>query len=138
MTDLSLICRSPYPRRVYVPCLYVLNKIDAISIQELDLLYKIPTSCPISSTQWLNIDELIEMSWTMLDLVRVYTKPRGKMPDYSAPVVLKRSRCTVEDFCNAIHKEIAKNFKSALVFGTSVKHSRGQKVGLDHVLEDEE
>lgn len=40
--------------------------------------------------------------------------------------------------CNAIHKEIAKNFKSALVFGTSVKHSRGQKVGLDHVLEDEE
>ena len=60
------------------------------------------------------------------------------MPDYSTPVVLKRSRCTVEDFCNAIHKEIAKNFKSALVFGTSVKHSRGQKVGLDHVLEDEE
>ncbi|KAL7412984.1 P-loop containing nucleoside triphosphate hydrolase protein [Mrakia frigida] len=124
--------------RVYVPALYVLNKIDAISIEELDLLYKIPMSCPISSTQWLNIDELIEMAWDALDLVRVYTKPRGKMPDYSTPVVLKRSKCTVEDFCNAIHKEIAKNFKSALVFGTSVKHSRGQKVGLDHVLEDED
>lgn len=48
-------------RRVYVPALYVLNKIDAISIEELDLLYKIPMSCPISSTQWLNIDELIEV-----------------------------------------------------------------------------
>jgi hypothetical protein len=28
-------------------------------------------------------------------------------------------------------EEIAKNFKSALVVGTSAKHSRGQKVGLD-------
>lgn len=35
--------------RMYVPCLFVLNKIDAISIEELDLLYKIPNSVPISS-----------------------------------------------------------------------------------------
>merc|ERR1712093_848964 len=33
--------------RVYLPCLYVLNKIDAISIEELDLLYRIPNSVPI-------------------------------------------------------------------------------------------
>lgn len=26
---------------VYVPAIYVLNKIDAISIEELDLLYKV-------------------------------------------------------------------------------------------------
>jgi ribosome-interacting GTPase 1 len=63
--------------RVYVPALYILNKarahtcvlsrrvlkpraqIDAISIEELDLLYKIPMSVPISSTNWWNIDELI-------------------------------------------------------------------------------
>lgn len=30
--------------------------------------------------------------------MRVYTKPKGKMPDYSAPVVLRSSKCTVEDF----------------------------------------
>lgn len=40
-------------------------------------------------------------------------------------------------FCG-FTEEIAKNFKSALVHGTSAKHSRGQKVGLEHVLEDEE
>jgi len=28
----------------------------------------------------------------------VYTKPKGKMPDYSAPVVLRANKCTVEDF----------------------------------------
>ena len=43
-----------------------------------------------------------------------YTKPRGKAPDYSSPVVLRRNRSTVEDFCNAIHKEIAKQFKNGM------------------------
>jgi hypothetical protein len=113
--------------RVYVPAIYVrtvpfmaliclmpvkvLNKIDAISIEELDLIYKIPHSVPISSNEWLNVDELIEKMWEALDLVRVYTKPRGLAPDYSAPVVLRRGKCTVDDFCSAIHKEIAKQMK---------------------------
>lgn len=45
--------------------------------------------------------------WEKLDLVRIYTKPKGKQPDYSSPVVLRHSRCSVEDFCNNIHKDIA-------------------------------
>jgi hypothetical protein len=36
--------------------------------------------------------------WEKLNLVRVYTKPKGKLPDYSAPVVLRSNKCTVEDF----------------------------------------
>jgi len=124
--------------RVYIPAVYVLNKIDAISIEELDLLYKIPNSVPISSREWMNIDELIETMWEALDLVRVYTKPRGQAPDYNQPVVLRRGRSSIEDFCNSIHKEIAKQLKYAIVWGASAKHSRGQKVGLDHVLEDED
>lgn len=28
--------------RVYIPCIYVLNKIDQISIEELDIIYKVP------------------------------------------------------------------------------------------------
>ncbi|KAI6047284.1 P-loop containing nucleoside triphosphate hydrolase protein [Pisolithus marmoratus] len=120
--------------RVYIPAIY----IDAISIEELDLLYKIPHSVPISSKEWLNVDELIEKMWEALQLVRVYTKPRGQSPDYSAPVVLRHGKCTIDDFCNAIHKEIAKQLKYAVVWGSSAKHARGQKVGLDHVLEDED
>ncbi|TNY19978.1 P-loop containing nucleoside triphosphate hydrolase protein [Rhodotorula diobovata] len=125
--------------RVYIPCLYILNKIDAISIEELDLLYRIPNSVPISAKDWLNIDELIEVMWEKLSLRRIYTLPRGaKSPDYTAPVVLRSSSCTVRDFCNSIHREIAQQVKYAIVWGTSVKHSRGQKVGLDHVLDDED
>ena len=87
------------------------SQIDAISIEELDLLYKIPMSVPVSSKDWLNIDELISTMWDTLDLVRVYTKPRGLAPDYSQPVVLRRGKCSVEDFCNHIHKDIAKQMK---------------------------
>ena len=68
---------------------------------------------------------------------RVYTKPKGKLPDFDDPVVLQRSKCTVEGFCNRIHKMIMKNFKFALVWGVSSKH-RPQRVGKDHVLQDED
>ena len=40
-----------------------------------------------------------------------YTKPKGQLPDYLAPVVLQVSRATVEDLCNSIHKSIMKEFK---------------------------
>ena len=84
--------------RSYIPIIYALNKIDAISIEELDLLYRIPNACPISSEHGWNIDELLEQMWSKLMLKRVYTKPKGKLPDYTAPVVLRQSACTVEDF----------------------------------------
>jgi ribosome-interacting GTPase 1 len=77
----------------------------------LFLRYKIPNSVPISSKEWMNIDELISKMWETLNLVRAYTKPRGLPPDYSQPVVLRRGKCSVEDLCNAIHKEIAKQMK---------------------------
>jgi ribosome-interacting GTPase 1 len=84
--------------RSYIPVIYALNKIDAISIEELDLIYRIPNACPISSEHGWNIDELLEQMWEKLNLCRVYTKPKGRMPDYSAPVVLRATACTVEDF----------------------------------------
>lgn len=75
--------------------------------------------------------------WAYLDLVRIYTKPKGQLPDYSSPVVMKREGCSVEDFCNSIHKGILKEFKNALVWGSSVKHNP-QKTGKEHILEDED
>ena len=97
--------------RLYIPCIYVLNKIDQISVQELDILTRVPHCVPISSHHEWNIDELLDKAWEYLDLVRIYTKPRGQLPDYESPVVLKRGLHSVEDFCNAIHKSLAKDFK---------------------------
>ncbi|SCV74002.1 BQ2448_6434 [Microbotryum intermedium] len=120
--------------RVYIPVVYVLNKIDAISIEELDLLYKIPNSVPISARE----SEFPTM-WEKLDLVRIYTKPKGKQPDYSSPVVLKRARCSVEGrysddgsiriSATRSTRIFSKQLKYAMVYGSSVKHSRGQRCG---------
>ncbi|KAJ2226670.1 GTP-binding protein rbg1 [Coemansia sp. RSA 1722] len=123
--------------RVYIPAVYVLNKIDQISIEELDLIYKIPHAVPISAHHEWNFDELLEKMWEYLNLVRIYTKPKGLLPDYSAPVVLKKDKSSVADFCNAIHRGILKEFSHALVWGSSVKHNP-QKVGREHILVDED
>ena len=124
--------------RIYMPCIYVLNKIDQISIEELDMIYRIPDCVPISAKEGWNYDELLDTMWQRLDLVRVYTKPRGMQPDYSDPVVLKNGECGIEDFCNSIHKNIIKQgFKHAYVWGASVRHSP-QKVGISHTLADED
>jgi small GTP-binding protein len=96
--------------RSYIPVIYALNKIDAISIEELDLLYRIPNACPISSEHGWNVDELMEQMWEKLKLVRVYTKPKGKLPDYTSPVVLRSTRCTVEDFVSSLPHDFSLPF----------------------------
>jgi len=123
--------------RLYVPCIYVLNKIDQITVPELDILDRIPHYVPVSAHLEWNLDELVEQIWKDLDLIRIYTKPQGQIPDYSAPIVLRSSHCTVEDLCMRIHKHIIDNFKYAVVWGTSVKHNP-QRCGKDHKLADED
>jgi len=63
--------------RVYTPCIYVLNKIDMITIEELELLSRVPHYVPISAKDDWNLDELMEKIWEYLDLIRIYTKPKG-------------------------------------------------------------
>lgn len=45
--------------RHYVPALYILNKIDTISIEELDLLARVPHYVPISAKDEWNFDDLM-------------------------------------------------------------------------------
>jgi len=123
--------------RIYIPCIYVLNKIDSITIEELDLLSRVPHYVPICARKEWNFDDLLEKIWNYLDMYRVYTKPRGQIPDYDAPVVVPRDHNTVEDFCLRIHKSLVAQFKYALVWGNSVKHNP-QRVGKEHKLSDED
>lgn len=90
--------------RIYIPCIYAVNKVDQITLEELNVLDKLPHYCPVCAYLEWNLDGLIEMCWDYLGLLRIYTKPKGKLPDYNDPVVLPKDRNTVEDFCNRIHK----------------------------------
>lgn len=123
--------------RIYVPCIYVLNKIDSISIQELDLLDKVPHYVPVSAKDEWNFDELMTKIWDYLDLIRIYTKPKGQIPDYEAPVILSRNKCSIIDFCGKLHKSLISDFGYAKIWGMSAKHNP-QKVGKEHMLQDED
>ncbi|CAA2993208.1 Developmentally-regulated G-protein 3 [Olea europaea subsp. europaea] len=90
----------------------------------------------IAQSEW-NLDGLLEKIWEYLNLTRIYTKPKGMNPDYNDPVILSSKKRTVEEFCNHIHKDMVKQFKYALVWGSSVKH-KPQRVGKEHELEDED
>ncbi|XP_061182292.1 GATOR1 complex protein NPRL3-like [Saccostrea echinata] len=118
--------------RVYMPCLYVYNKIDQISIEEVDRLARESSSVVVSCNMRLNLDYLVEMIWEYLALVRVYTKKRGERPDFDGGLILRKG-CTAEHVCHAIHRTMVDTFKYGLVWGTSVKYSP-QRIGLQHLM----
>ena len=84
--------------RVYVPCIYVMNKIDAITVEELDLIDKVEHYCPISGNLKWNLPGLLDKMWDYCDMIRVYTKPKGQDPDWEDPVILPRKKRSVESF----------------------------------------
>ncbi|VDD77204.1 unnamed protein product [Mesocestoides corti] len=118
--------------RVYLKCLYVYNKIDQISLEEVDALAREPHSVVISCNLNLNLDYLLRTLWEYLDLIQIYTKKQGKKPDLDEGIIL-RNGATVEHVCHCIHRTLANNFKYALVWGTSVKFSP-QRVGLSNTV----
>ena len=63
--------------RKYIPCLYALNKIDDITLEELEVLDRIPHYVPVSAHLEWNLDDLVDKIWEYLDLIRIYTKPKG-------------------------------------------------------------
>ena len=91
---------------------------------------------PISTELKKNIDLLKEKIWEELGLIRVFTKnPRKKDPDFP-PITLKRGS-NIRDLVEKIHEDFLKRFNYAKVYGKSVKFP-GQRVGLDHKLEDKD
>ncbi|KAH8739057.1 DRG like OBG family GTpase fused to an RNA binding domain TGS domain [Cryptosporidium ryanae] len=125
--------------RRYLPCIYIYNKIDSLSISEIDELARQQNSVVVSSQMRWNLDTLVEQIWNRLGLVRLYTKKRGEYPDFLDPLILtpQRGQINVESAVKLIHKDLIKDFKHALVWGTSVKHNP-QCVGLSHILQDED
>lgn len=122
--------------RVYLPCIYAYNKIDQISIEEVDRLARQPHSVVISCNMQLNMDYLLERIWDDLSLIRVYTKKPGAPPDFEDCLILRKG-VSVEHVCHSIHRTLVSAFKYAIVWGQSTKFSP-QRVGLNHVMGDED
>ncbi|MGJ7028962.1 MULTISPECIES: OBG GTPase family GTP-binding protein [Methanothermobacter] len=123
--------------RVYIPTLKVINKIDLVDESYLEEIRKrFPNALFISADKHLNIDKLKDEIFDRLGLIRIYMKPQGEKADYDEPLIVKEGS-TVADVCQKLHRDFLRKFRHARVWGSSVKFD-GQKVGLDHVLRDED
>lgn len=122
--------------RRYIPGLFVYNKIDQLTIEEVDQLAREPYTVVVSCELELNLDYLVDRIWRSLGLLRIYTKKRGIRPDFSEPLIV-RSGATVEHVCHVLHRNLTNVFKYAMVWGCSAKH-QPQKVGLQHLIDDED
>lgn len=73
-----------------------------------------------------------EKIWSVLDLILVYTKTKGRAPQ---PMALRR-RSTVKEFAEHVHKDFVRNFRFARVERAQDGKKRIIQAGLNYVLED--
>lgn len=124
--------------RSYIPSLAVLNKIDLVNqgfVREVQS--KIGSNfIPISADADVNINALKEEIYKKLDFIRIYMHQKGKETDFKEPMIMQNGS-NVGDVCNKIHRSMIRDFKYAQIWGKSAKFG-GQKVGIDHLLVDED
>ena len=121
----------------YIPAVTVLNKIDTAGKEKIqELKNKINADIEISAKDKINIDELKEIIFKKLDIMRIYLKQIGKKPDMEQPLIIKKGS-TIKDVCLRLHKDFVSRFKFARVWGSS--KFDGQKfLRLDRELEDKD
>ena len=122
----------------YADSLTIINKIDLVDKKFLKQLRKKIKSefIEVSADSEINIDLLKDKIYDKLKFMRVYMRPKGGETDFKEPLIA-REDSTIGDICDKLHRRMRKEFRYALVWGKSVKFG-GQRVGLNHVLQDED
>ena len=122
----------------YSKSLTVLNKIDLVDKEFLEnLKTKIKSEViEVSANSDINIEMLKEKIYEKLKFIRIYMRPKGGETDFKEPLIAREGD-TVEDICNKLHRRMRREFRYGLVWGKSVKFG-GQRVGLNHILKDED
>jgi len=120
--------------------LIAVNKIDLPGAEKNIQLIKniIPAEFKpllISALNGDNLDRLKKDIFSMLEVLRVYSKMPGKKPDLNEPFVLKKGS-SLMDMAKAVHKDFSQKLKFARIW--SKNKYEGQKVNRDYVLEDED
>jgi hypothetical protein len=103
----------------------VANKEDFENSNErLEILKEFYSSrFPILSFSALTktgIEDLKNKIFEMLSVIRVYSKPPGKPPDFDKPFILKKGS-TVKDLAAEIHKDFAERLKGAKLWNIEEK-----------------
>ncbi len=119
----------------YVPAITVLNKIDRVSDEvRNEVAKKIGADLQISAQKKEHLEELKELIFESLRLIRIYLKEPGKNPDLEEPLIMETGS-TIKSVCEKLHRDFVQRFKFARVWGKSAKFP-GQKHMLHHRLID--
>ncbi len=86
-----------------------------------------------STEDMSGLEDLRQLVFDALDIIRVYTKAPGQKAAMNKPVVLKAGS-TVQDGATEIHKDFARELKYTAIWGSG-KYDN-QQVKRDHVLAD--
>ncbi len=122
--------------RVYIPSITIIGKSDLLQPNEVQMVKKrFPSALFISSNTGEGIRKLREEIFKKLGLIRIFLKPRGKRPDFSEPLIIKKGT-TVADVAKKVGR-IPRDKRSAHIWGKSAKYP-GQLVGEDHFIQDED
>lgn len=117
--------------RVYVPALYVRNKVDEIPKEDKQVSNEI---LPISAQKGWGLEELREVIWSELGFVRVYLRKPGQEPDYDSPLIMRRGQILSNVLDRALPE--SDNKISARIWGPGAKYP-GQKTSLSTSIKDE-
>jgi ribosome-interacting GTPase 1 len=90
---------------------------------------------PVSALQEEGLKDLQERFFSVLNVVRVYSKMPGKKAEKSDPYIFQKGE-TLMDMAKTVHKDFAQKLKFARIWGTG--KYQGQKVNHDYVLQDED
>ena len=125
-------------RMTFVPAIVAANKDDDEKLDDdfqvlCELLEDKWSLVSVSARTSRNLEQLKELVFEELKIMRIYSKRPGHEPDYGTPFVIKQGG-TVDEFAGKVHKDFLENLKTARVWGSVVYD--GQLVGRDHVLHD--
>ena len=122
----------------YSKAITIVNKVDLVDKKFLkELKKKIKSEViEVSAESDINIELLKEKIYEKLKFIRIYMRPKGGETDFKEPLIAREGD-TVEDICNKLHRRMKRAFRYGLVWGKSVKFG-GQRVGLTHILIDED
>jgi len=126
------------PFHIYLPTLLVANKCDLQrDAAEIDVLLELVgkkfPAVFVSAKTGQGLERIGSLLFEGLGVIRIYTKAPGRPPDTDRPFTVFRGD-TVLDVARLVHRDIAKSFKFARVWG-SAKFD-GQQVGRDHPVRD--
>jgi hypothetical protein len=120
--------------------LLVANKNDSshaeLNLEEFKILFSGQFDVvSVSALTGDGIENFRKEIFSLLNIVRVYSKVPGKKAEYEAPFTLKKGS-TVLDMARAVHKDFAQKLNYARIWGKG--GFEGQRVTRDHILEDED